>query len=56
MSRLIDRLIDRIVPSAKASACSSGFFCNAGGHPGYWYRFCCLDTGCDWSKVSTRCP
>lgn len=55
MSRFIDQLIDRIVPKAKASACSGNYFCNAAGHPGYWYRFCCPQDGCEWSKVRNSC-
>ncbi|MBG0832671.1 hypothetical protein HS041_33780 [Planomonospora sp. ID67723] len=53
MSRLIDRMIDRIVPKARVSACSSGYFCNAAGHPGYWWRYCCPQFGCQWSYVGT---
>jgi hypothetical protein len=55
MSRLIDRVIDRIVPKATASACSGSYFCNAAGHAGYWYRFCCTDGGCQWTKVRSTC-
>ena len=53
MSRLIDRMIERIAPKATASACSGSYFCNAAGHPGYWYRFCCPGSGCQWTKVGS---
>ncbi|VVJ18458.1 Uncharacterised protein [Amycolatopsis camponoti] len=55
MGRLIDRVLTRIVPTAKASACSGTYFCNAAGHPGYWYRFCCPQDGCEWTKVRSSC-
>jgi hypothetical protein len=55
VNRLVDRILDRIAPKATASACSGGYFCNAGGHPGYWYRFCCLDSGCQWTKIRSTC-
>jgi hypothetical protein len=55
MMRLIDRMIEKVAPKATASACSGVYLCNAGGHPGYWYRFCCTDTGCEWSKIRTKC-
>ncbi|MFC5180504.1 hypothetical protein [Actinomadura harenae] len=54
MSRLVDRFLNRIVPNkVEASACSTGYFCNAGGHPGYWFRFCCLDSGCEWTYIGS---
>ncbi|MFC5180502.1 hypothetical protein [Actinomadura harenae] len=54
MSRLVDRVLDRIVPNkAEASACSSSYFCNSAGRPGYWFRFCCTQTGCEWSYVGS---
>jgi hypothetical protein len=55
MGRLIDRVLNRIVPTAEASACSGGYFCNAAGHPGYWYRFCCPQDGCEWTKIRSSC-
>jgi hypothetical protein len=55
MSRLIDRMIERIVPQTTASACQGLYFCNSAGHPGYWYRFCCPQTGCEWDKVRSTC-
>ncbi|GAA2263103.1 hypothetical protein AB0C84_19960 [Actinomadura sp. NPDC048955] len=55
MSRLIDRALERIVPKATGSACSGNYFCNANGHPGYWYRFCCVDSGCSWTKIRSSC-
>ncbi|MFC4912497.1 hypothetical protein [Actinomadura gamaensis] len=55
MSRLVDRVLDRIVPKASASACSGTYFCNANGHSGYWYRFCCLDSGCQWTFIRSSC-
>ncbi|GAA4624124.1 hypothetical protein GCM10023196_023040 [Actinoallomurus vinaceus] len=55
MMRLIDRIIEKAAPKATASACSGAYFCNAQGHPGYWYRFCCPQTGCEWSKVRSSC-
>ncbi|MGI5321232.1 hypothetical protein [Actinomadura nitritigenes] len=55
MNRLVDRILDRIAPKATASACSGGYFCNAAGHSGYWYRFCCLDSGCQWTKIRSTC-
>ncbi|MEV5576686.1 hypothetical protein AB0L06_42235 [Spirillospora sp. NPDC052269] len=51
MSRLVDRVLDRLVPKETASACSAQYFCYAGGHPGYWFRFCCLDSGCEWTYI-----
>ena len=55
MSRLIDRMIERIVPQTTASACSGTYFCNAAGHPGDRYRFCCPQDGCEWTKVRSSC-
>ncbi|MDL4776144.1 MULTISPECIES: hypothetical protein [Thermomonosporaceae] len=55
MNRLIDRMIDRIAPRETASACSGTYFCDAAGHKGYWYRYCCPDSGCTWSKVRNSC-
>ncbi|WP_165495026.1 hypothetical protein [Actinomadura roseirufa] len=51
MNRFMDRLVERIAPKSTGSACSSGYFCNAAGHPGYWFRFCCTQTGCEWTYV-----
>jgi hypothetical protein len=53
---IVNRILERIAPKATASACSSTNFCNAGGHPGYWNRFCCPQGGCVWGKISSKCP
>ncbi|MET8154945.1 hypothetical protein ABZT47_01150 [Sphaerisporangium sp. NPDC005289] len=53
MSRLIDRMIDRIVPKATVSACDYRDVCNAAGHPGLWWRECCAQTGCHWTYVGS---
>lgn len=53
MARFIDRVIERIVPRATVSACSGNYFCNAGGHPGYWFRYCCPDSGCSWTYIGS---
>ena len=36
---IIDRILERVASKATASACSTGYFCNVGGHPGYCFRF-----------------
>lgn len=55
MNHLIDRILERVAPKVTASACSGAYFCNAAGHPGRWFRYCCPDGGCTWSKISSHC-
>ena len=57
MSRLIDRIIERVAPKATASACSSTNICNPAGRPtlGLYNRFCCPQTGCQWTLLSFKC-
>jgi hypothetical protein len=56
VTRFIDRMVERILPKATVSACSGDYFCNPPGHiPGYWFRFCCPQTGCEWTLISQRC-
>jgi hypothetical protein len=57
MSRLIDRIIERVAPKATASACSSTNLCNSDkSHVGYWNRFCCPQGGCAWHRIKATCP
>jgi hypothetical protein len=51
MSRLIDRIIDRVAPKATASACTSINYC-AGKN--LINRFCCPQTGCTFTVIG-RC-
>jgi len=55
MKRLVDRVLERIVPRSSASACSGAYFCNSAGHPGLWWRFCCAQTGCEWDGPLGNC-
>jgi hypothetical protein len=56
MTRLIDRVMERIVPKATASACSGVYFCNpAGFSDGFWFRYCCPQSGCEWSLIQPFC-
>ncbi len=56
MAHFIDRMVERIVPKATASACSGAYFCNPYGHPpGYYFRFCCPQDGCDWTLIQPFC-
>jgi hypothetical protein len=48
MSRLIDRIIDRVAPKATASACSSTNFCSGRN---FLNRFCCPQTGCTTTVI-----
>lgn len=52
MIRIVDRLIERIAPKATASACGGAYFCNAAGHPGKWFLYCCdMAHGCQWLYI-----
>jgi hypothetical protein len=56
VTRFIDRIVERIVPRATVFACSGVYICNPLGHPlGYWFRFCCPQTGCEWTQIATFC-
>ncbi|NDU72410.1 hypothetical protein GWI34_07190 [Actinomadura sp. DSM 109109] len=44
MSRLIDRVLERVAPKATASAgCTNYYYCSRGLR---YLRQCCLDQGC----------
>jgi hypothetical protein len=51
MFRIVDHLLERIVPKATGSACPGLFMCNAADHPGLWWRNCCFQTGCQWVYI-----
>jgi hypothetical protein len=52
MIRIVDRLLNRIVPKATASACSGRDVC-LGGHT-FW-QYCCPQTGCSYEHVRVGC-
>ncbi len=52
MSRFIDRVLVKIVPSTTASACQGKDLCNAQGRPGLWWRFCRPIGGCEWTYMA----
>jgi hypothetical protein len=49
--RIVDRLLERIVPKATASACAGMYLCNGADHPGLWWRNCCPQFGCQWVYI-----
>lgn len=51
MARIIDRLLERVVPKATASACAGWYSCTNGQ---YRWNYCCPDTGCQ-SYYITYC-
>jgi hypothetical protein len=50
--RIVDRLLERIVPKATASACSGTYVCLSGI---LFWRYCCPQSGCEYSYVRTGC-
>lgn len=52
MIRIVDRLLERIVPKATASACSGRDICLGGIT--FW-RWCCPNTGCEYTYVHQGC-
>jgi hypothetical protein len=56
VTRLIDLVVGRIAPRVTASACSGSYYCDPPGlSSGYWFRFCCPQTGCDWTLIQPFC-
>jgi hypothetical protein len=52
MFRIVDRLLERIVPKATASACSGRDICLGGIT--FW-RYCCPTTGCEYTYIHQGC-